>query len=450
MIKCIVFDLDGVLWNSREMHFEVLNEALKLCAPEYVITPDEHIRKFNGLTTRMKLKILSERGLNIDLHDKINSLKQELTQTWIENNVSHDDSLVTLMKDLSVKFSLGLASNSVRNTSQTFLKKTGIHHQFKTIISNEDVTHPKPSPEMYLLAMSHLNYGPSETLIIEDSPVGSTAAATSGAHVMHVSSPRDLSYDAIMDAIERAKLHTKQQRIITPALNIVIPMAGLGSRFMHEGYELPKPLIDVKGKPMIKVVIDALGLNACYTFIVRDRHVEKCNIDYMLKLMEPGCSVIQLDDLTEGAACTVLRASLIFNNQEPLMIVNSDQYIEWNYVEFMQKMYLKDADAGILTFTDTANKWSFAKLGDDGYVTEVAEKRPISDKATCGIYYWKHGSDFFKYANQMIDKNIRTNNEFYVCPVFNEAIQAGLKVITHDVNVMHGLGTPEDLEDFLK
>ncbi|NBW58633.1 hypothetical protein EBR43_12830, partial [bacterium] len=118
--------------------------------------------------------------------------------------------------------------------------------------------------------------------------------------------------------------------------------------------------------------------------------------------------------------------------------------------EFMYSMIADNIDAGILTFNSTHPKWSYAKVNDDGFVCEVAEKNPISNIATVGVYYWKRGSDYVKYAEQMINKNIRVNNEFYVCPVFNEAIQDGKKIKVFNIEKMWGLGTPEDLDYYLK
>jgi dTDP-glucose pyrophosphorylase len=110
----------------------------------------------------------------------------------------------------------------------------------------------------------------------------------------------------------------------------------------------------------------------------------------------------------------------------------------------------QNLDAGIVSFHSTHPKWSYAKTDENGFVTEVAEKNPISNIATVGIYYWKHGSDYVRFAEQMIENNIRVNKEFYVCPVFNEAIKAGLKIKTFDIPKMWGLGTPEDLNYFLE
>jgi len=154
--------------------------------------------------------------------------------------------------------------------------------------------------------------------------------------------------------------------------------------------------------------------------------------------------------MTEGAACTTLLAKELINNNEPLVMANSDQFVEWDSNEFMYSMTADNIDAGILTFNSTHPKWSFAKLNEDGFVSEVAEKKPISDIATVGVYYWNKGSDYVKYAEQMISKDVRVNNEFYVCPVFNEAIQDDKKVKVFPIEKMWGLGTPEDLDIFLK
>ena len=227
-------------------------------------------------------------------------------------------------------------------------------------------------------------------------------------------------------------------------------MAGAGSRFAQAGYTFPKPLIEVNGKPMIQVVVENLNVDAHFIFLVQKEHYEKYNLKQLLNLIAPGCDIIQVDGLTEGAACTTLLAKELINNDEPLLMANSDQFVEWNSNECLYAFTADNVDGGIVTFKATHPKWSFAKLGEDGFVSEVAEKNPISDNATVGIYFWKHGRDFVQYAEQMIDKNIRTNGEFYVCPVFNEAIGDGKKVRAKSIDKMWGIGTPEDLNYFLE
>jgi dTDP-glucose pyrophosphorylase len=232
-------------------------------------------------------------------------------------------------------------------------------------------------------------------------------------------------------------------------MKIVVPMAGAGSRFETAGYTFPKPLIEVQGEPMIAKVVKNLNLQGQYIFLVQKTHYEKYNLQGLLTLIAPNCKIVQIDGLTEGAACTVLKAKEYINNNEPLIIANSDQYIKWNSFETISSFNHKDADGGILSFTSVHPKHSFAKVDSNGYVTEVAEKNPISNNATVGIYHWKQGADFVRYAEQMISKNIRTNNEFYICPVYNEAIQDGKKIKISSVDEMWGMGTPEELNNFL-
>ena len=189
-------------------------------------------------------------------------------------------------------------------------------------------------------------------------------------------------------------------------MNILIPMAGAGSRFEKAGYTFPKPLIDVAGKPMIQKVIENLNLQGRYIFLVQKAHYEKYDLENLLNLIAPNCKIVQIEGLTEGAACTVLKARELINNNEPLIISNADQYIKWNSFETISMFNEPDVDGGILTFKSIHPKHSFARIGDNGYVSEVAEKNPISNNATVGVYHWKHGSDFVKYAEQMITKNI--------------------------------------------
>jgi dTDP-glucose pyrophosphorylase len=168
-----------------------------------------------------------------------------------------------------------------------------------------------------------------------------------------------------------------------------------------------------------------------------------------LNLIAPDCKIVEVDGVTEGAACTTLLAKDYINNDYPLFIANSDQYVEWDVLDFMYRMNERKVDGGIVTFKATHPKWSYAKTDGLGMVTEVAEKNPISDNATVGFYYWKHGKDYVTYAEDMIYHDIRVNNEFYVCPVYNMAIQDGKQIQTYDVEKMWGLGTPEDLETYL-
>lgn len=240
-----------------------------------------------------------------------------------------------------------------------------------------------------------------------------------------------------------------KKKYVNNQLNVIIPMAGAGSRFEIEGYKLPKPLIDVMGEPMIKVVVDSLNIDANFIFIVQKKHRELYDIDSTLKNIVSKYSIIEVDGLTEGAACTVLTCKDLINNDNPLLIANSDQWIDWNVTDFFDEMKNKNADGGILTFESDSPKHSYVKIVD-GFISQVAEKKVISNNATVGVYYWKTGKSFIESSEQMISKNIRTNNEFYLCPSYNELILNGGKVISYDTKEMIGMGTPEELNNFLR
>ena len=231
-------------------------------------------------------------------------------------------------------------------------------------------------------------------------------------------------------------------------MNVIIPMAGRGKRFEDAGYSFPKPLIDVNGKPMIQIIIENLNLTAKHIFICQGEHVQKFAIHDLMNLLKPDSEIISINEITQGAAETVLKAKDLINNDDELIIANSDQWIDWNQQHFLSFMRKNEADGGIVTFISTHPKWSYVRINDENLVEEVAEKRPISNIATVGIYYYKHGKDFVKAAEQMMTKNIRTNNEFYVAPVFNEMIASGKKIHIYPIAEMKGLGTPEDLLRF--
>lgn len=216
-------------------------------------------------------------------------------------------------------------------------------------------------------------------------------------------------------------------------LNIVVPMAGRGSRFAQAGYEMPKPLIDVFGHPMIEYVTKNIT-PACehrLIYICQEGHLKKYGLADELRRMSPGCEIITIDHITEGAACTVLLAENLINSDDALMIANSDQYVDTDINTYLKA--LGDKDGLIMTMPADDPKWSYIQYDENYFVTTVREKEVISNEATVGIYNYKHGKDFVKYAHQMIEKNIRVNNEFYVAPVYNEMIDSGMKIGFCDV-----------------
>ena len=448
MNKLIVFDLDGVLVDSKNIHFGALNDALNNLDPKYKITKEEQEKIYEGLPTKAKLRLLNKyKGLPEDTFDRVWTMKQEITSRMFLD-IPMDKELLRLVKIIKENnINVAVASNSISKTVFDCLHSLGIIDLVDYVVSNEDVKNPKPHPEMYWKAMSHFGVIADETVIFEDSLVGKLAARDSKANLIEVKNRSDLTEDKVNKAI--SLLQSGKSTWKDQGLNVLIPMAGLGSRFKEAGYVFPKPLVEVNGKPMIQAVVESLGVKAKYTYIVQKEHYEKYSLSYLLNLITPDCNIVQVDGITEGAAVTCLLAKDYIDNDSPLIMANSDLIVVWNSRQFVYDLMTKNADGGIATFKSTHPKWSYARVDGSGLVVEVAEKKPISDIATVGIYYWKHGSDFVKYAEEMISKNIRTNNEFYVCPVFNEAIADNKRVFTSDIKKMWGVGTPEDLNNYL-
>ena len=450
MIKLIIFDLDGVLVEAKNIHYDALNKAL---GEEFAISWEDHLSIYDGLKTNQKLEMLTERkNLSVKLHEKIWNDKQKYTLKMLKE-LKPDKNLINVFEYLNQKgYKVAVCSNSIRKTVLTVLSKLGIMEYMDFIISNEDVKNSKPHPEMYWKAISVMRCLPEETLIVEDSPYGLLAASRTHSHILRVKNPSEVTVDNINNKLKNIEMGERNNipKWSDKKLNVLIPMAGAGSRFAKAGYTFPKPLIDVRGKPMIQVVVENLNIDANYIYVVQKEHREQYNLDTLLNLITPGCKIVETDGLTEGAACTALLAKEHIDSENPLFFANTDQFVEWDSNEFMYKMQENDADGGIVSFRATHPKWSFAKVNEQGLVTEVAEKNPISDIATVGYYYWKNGSDFVKYAEDMIKKDIRVNNEFYVCPVFNQAIEDGKQIRTFDIPKMWGLGTPEDLKYYLE
>jgi HAD superfamily hydrolase (TIGR01509 family) len=452
MIKVVLFDLDGVLIEAKKTHFDSLNTALKHEGEEYVISWSEHLSVFDGLKTNEKLDLLhTKKGLPRSSFKRVWEHKQKLTQKALQTlTVSRNiKDCIEKLTERGVK--IGCCSNSIKKTILTALHRLDVIEYFDLILSNEDVVNSKPHPEIYWTAISYFKVLPEEVLVVEDSPHGLQAASRSHANILRVRSPKEISFSFLERRINCLNMSNsnKPPKWSDKMLTVLIPMAGAGSRFEKAGYTFPKPLIDVNGKPMIQSVVDNLNMDAKFVFIVQKEHNKKYNLKSLLGLIAPDCEIVETDGITEGAACTTLLAKRFINNENPLLLANSDQIVDWNSNEFMYKMNETECDGGIVTFSSTHPKWSFARVNEDGLVVEVAEKNPISNTATVGIYFWKYGSDYVKYAESMIEKNIRVNNEFYVCPVFNQAIEDSKQIRTFNVERMWGIGTPEDLNIFL-
>jgi beta-phosphoglucomutase-like phosphatase (HAD superfamily) len=464
MVQVLLFDLDGVLFDGREFHKKIFLDTVNSISP-YYITERFHDKHLDGLSTKQKIDMLIlKKLLDSQQKDAVMKKKQELTAFQLGSFVKKNPALISIFESLSKQYRILCVSNSIFSTITQCLTGLGILPFFHGIISNEDCTQNKPSSQPYLLAFLRESVNPKQCLIFEDSMYGRTAAYNSGAWVSPVVDVYDLTAEKIAKSI--SNIEYKNMTEETVHINIVIPMAGLGSRFQKKGFKDPKPFIPVFEKPMIQWVIDNMKpkqevygiyeqqppFTVTYHFIAQKSHLEQYNFDALCASLNINYTITPIDFVTEGAACTVLLAKDKINTEDPLVIANSDQFLEWDQNEFYRSLTNPTYDGCISVFEQKDPndiKWSYSKLNEKGLVTEVAEKKYISPWATTGIYGWKKGSDFVTFAEQMISKKIRVNNEFYVCPVYNEAINSGKSIRNLLCKKIWGLGVPEDLEVFL-
>jgi NDP-sugar pyrophosphorylase family protein len=237
-------------------------------------------------------------------------------------------------------------------------------------------------------------------------------------------------------------------------LQVIIPLGGKAARFAERGHTFPKPLFEIVNRSMIEVVLENLAPppTVQYTFICRKEHLSQFYLGDMLRLLAPGCRVISLENETAGALCSVLLAVDQLQLDGEIMVANGDQFIGTSLNPFYAACRQPGIDGCILTFTATHPRWSFAKTDAAGKVVAVAEKRPISKQATAGLYYFRRAGDLIEASERMILKGLTTSGQFFVCPVYNEMILAGKNIRTHHLpeGAMHSLGTPEDLDVFMK
>lgn len=440
LYKLFIFDLDGVLIDSKKNHFDSLNKSLKLIDKKYCISKSEQQQIFEGLTTNQKLILLSKiKKLPSYYYDTIWKNKQKFS-TQLFTKIVENKQLIqvfSFIKENNIK--IAVASNSIKSTVELVLSKLGIIEYVDIYLSNEDVMVPKPSPEIYNKCFDILNIEKKHSLIFEDSFFGKIAALKSECKVYSINDPMEISMENIKRIIEEK-----------PKIKVLIPMAGEGSRFKDVGYKDIKPMIKINNKTMIQTVIENIGIEAEYIFVVKKEDEILYNIsEHISKHVKQSRIVIQ-DKKLPGAVSSSLLAKDFIDNNDHLVIANVDQYIEGNISLIIDDFISKGVDGGILTFDNFDPKWSYVKTNEFGTIDAVAEKNVISNEATCGIYFWNKGSDYVKYANKMVEKDIKTNNEFYICPVYNEAIADHRVIISHKVDGMHGLGTPDDLDAFLQ
>jgi len=228
--------------------------------------------------------------------------------------------------------------------------------------------------------------------------------------------------------------------------NLVIPIAGKGTRFISKDYVLPKPLILIDNKSIVEWTMRCIDNSECNTiFIVRKDHVVNFNIDgYLRSRFGDDVIIVETDKITDGAVCSVLLAEEYIDNDLPLILHCSDMFFE---PKFKPRPII--GDGLILTFKSNSTNYSYVVTDDHGVVKQTAEKQVISQNAAVGVYYYKKGSDFVRLAKEMIKRDMRTNGEFYICPLYNLFVEHNMIVHTEAVDKMHIFGTNDELQFFV-
>lgn len=234
-------------------------------------------------------------------------------------------------------------------------------------------------------------------------------------------------------------------------MQILIPMSGAGKRFADVGYQKPKPLIEFFGKPMIEHVLENLGSHNDYVLCVQKSHYDADPVLFeKLKSKVNRLEIVLVNGVTRGAAETCLLAKDLLDPNQPVFIANCDQMMGWDQQHFETWFTNSNLDGVMFVFDSDSTKNSYVEIDNDGIAIRTAEKQVISPYATNGIYVWKRASEFIWAAEKMIAEDIRVNNEFYVCPVYNENIARGDRIGIYYPQEHWPIGTPEDLDIYIE
>jgi NDP-sugar pyrophosphorylase family protein len=235
-------------------------------------------------------------------------------------------------------------------------------------------------------------------------------------------------------------------------INILIPLAGKSHFFNQAEYPYPMPLIEVNDKTMIEHVVgnfNSIQEDKQFIFIVNSEDCKKYHIDNILKLAtHNSCKIIQISHKTKGAACSALMSIKYINNDDPLIIANTDQIFDVDLGEIVSTF--KSVDGGVITFDSIHPRWSYVRIDRNGFIVETAEKKPLSKHAVAGFYYFRKGKDFVESSMTMIKKDINTDGVYYVSPAFNEMILKNKNMITYKVDneKYHTFYNPKKIKEY--
>lgn len=235
-------------------------------------------------------------------------------------------------------------------------------------------------------------------------------------------------------------------------INILIPLAGTNQFFNELEYPYPKPLIEINNKTMIELVInnfESIKEEKQFIFIVNSDDCKRFHLDNVLNLLtDHSCKIIKIDNETKGAACSAMMAIEYINNDKPLIIANADQLFDDNLEDIISTF--NNIDGGVISFDSIHPRWSYARLDEENYIVETAEKRPLSKHAIAGFFYFRKGKDFIESAMNMIKKDANVNGLYYISPTLNEMVLRNKKLSINKIEncKYHTFYTPQKIQEY--
>ena len=235
-------------------------------------------------------------------------------------------------------------------------------------------------------------------------------------------------------------------------MNIIILMAGPSKDFENQGFVYPKYLLEMNGEPIIQRVVEGVkSLKADISFVIRKEDDDKAYLASTLQILAPNSVVYKVGEETQGAVCSALFAIDSINNDDELIVLNGDQLVKKGLPEAIAEFRKKEYAGGVIVFRSVHPRWSYVSLDENGLVNETSEKRPISDMATAGCYYFRHGKDFVEAAFNTIRKDVNYEGKYYICSTYNELILNQQKVGVYEINKKDyiSFATPQMYENYL-
>lgn len=435
-IQLIIFDLDGVLVESKDLHYDALNRAIsEVAGEEFVISRPEHETVYDGLSTNQKLRLMSiQKDLPLDMHRPIWLRKQELTEIMVREQLKPNEDLLETIRALKAKYGypLAVASNCIKCSVHNILDSIGVLPLVDAYFSNEDVQLAKPCPDIYLKACSTFGVPPSSALVVEDSVKGFEACVRAGCPLFKVRGPDDVRAPAIVERISAINQGVKP-------ITVVVPLAGESQQYWIDGpeavqSELPLFLADVNGSPAIEWVLKPFlksRYELKFVFVVKESQMQRFKLESLLPRIVgfKPTQVLPVHGETLGSLKTVLSVAEMLDGGAPVIFCNGSTVTSWLPGSTIDDIIDTSADGALTTFESNDPRCSYVRVrSNSDVIVDVHEKVPISNIATTGIYYWKNAEAFLSAATSIVKRGVKHKGLYYLAPVYNEAIRAGLSI----------------------